>query len=277
MTNLTTLTAAGQIGPLLPEHGGASWMELFTHLMEEYKLRNQPFPHRILEGAVLPKPTFPSHPAAQGLVEKLKPFIQRPYVLKLGKARYLRESFETGVWRISPASTYSDPSLNFAQRDSELELTTFTLKSEIKLHIQDKITGELKTEIKPIGDIAVTSRSITDYYAGCFSKKLDLRLFDDFEADCCILIIDYAEFARRMFEAFKRWEPDWEGYFTDVSYLDPYNCKRDQIDLFFAKHFRYSYQHEVRFVWLPKEPRHNLDHIFVNLGDIKDICIFATL
>jgi hypothetical protein len=48
------------------------------------------------------------------------------YILKYSQAKYLTETIEKGIIRISPASTYDDPSLNYAIRDDEL---SFSLQS----------------------------------------------------------------------------------------------------------------------------------------------------
>src|SRR5258708_1101469 len=251
-------------------------MTLFTHLLEEHRLRGCNLPAGVLSGAALPKPTFPAAPRATDLVSRVGN-LKAPYVVKLGKAVYLEETFSTGRWGISPASSYSDSSLNHAQRDSELELTTYALKSEVKLRAYDRKTGKFTSDLEPLGDVTVTSRSSTDYYVSCLSSRLELRLFDDFDADSCIVIQDPLAFGSRVLQAAKKRFAGWRGRFHDVSYVDPYNYPPDDIDLYFAKHFRYWYQREVRVVWLPDTPQNNLDHVFIELGDIKNICTFERL
>jgi len=255
MANLTTLTPAGQIGPLPLERGGAVWMEAFTHLLEEYKLRGKTFPPGMMRGTSLPKPTFPARPRAARLLDDISHLTGRPYLVKLGDAKYLQETFRTGVWRIAPASSYADPSLNRAQRDTELELTKYALRSEVRIQVPDGNPGEGKEDVMPLGNVTVTSTSITDYYVSCLAKRLDLRLFDDFEADSCIVVHDVVAFARRMLEAVEQHLTGWHGWLQNVTYIDPFNWKQGDADVFCTKHFRYSYQQEVRFVWLPDHPQ----------------------
>jgi hypothetical protein len=38
-----------------------------------------------------------------------------------------------------------------------------------------------------------------------------------------------------------------------------------------AKHFRYSYQREHRFVWMPRSNAVKLDHVDVEIGPLDDI------
>ncbi len=54
-------------------------------------------------------------------------------------------------------------------------------------------------------------------------------------------------------------------------YVDPYNSKGADLDVFFAKHFRYWCQREYRFAWIPPM-RHTeaLEPFFVELGPLTD-------
>jgi hypothetical protein len=50
---------------------------------------------------------------------------------------------------------------------------------------------------------------------------------------------------------------------------------RKEFAPFFCKDFRYWYQKEVRAAWLPPDPRTPpaaLDHLFIELGCLKDYC-----
>jgi hypothetical protein len=215
-------------------------------------------------------------PRARKLLKELGPRLSdHQYVAKLGKSKYLESAFKEGRWRISPASTYaaSDPSLSVAQRDTELEMSVYLPKSKLK--VWDGRTGKLKGETETQGNIKRTSRLVTDYYVSCLAKQLDLRLFDDFNADCCIVIHQPTEFAKRVFMAAKRLLPQWHGIFRDVRYIDPYQPPPDDFDLFCSKDFRYWYQKEVRFAWLPQNEAGKLDHLYLELGEISDICQFV--
>src|ERR1700680_1275335 len=128
--NLTTLEYNGKIG-LVQIKDGVYWMELFTHVLEELVLRKAGFPSGFMKGAAVPKPTFPSDPRGQKLLEQLGPSLSdHRYVAKVGKSKYLELDFKLGRWRLSPASSYaaSDPSLSLAQRDAELELSVYLTK-----------------------------------------------------------------------------------------------------------------------------------------------------
>ena len=275
LCNITDLTEEGKIGFVDLREEAPYWLQLFGHVLEEFKLRGSQPPPGFLAGASIPKPSFPSQPKAARLVRLVQEkYSDKPYVVKLGKREYLEKTFREGIWRISPASSYSDPSLNPAQRDSELELAFYALRRDVQMEVFDHRTGATKGKIRPIGDVKITARSVTDYYVSCLSKQLPVRLFGDFEADCCIVIHEPLEFAKRMFQAAARTLAGWDGRFADVRYIDPYNCSSAEPDLFRSKHFRYAYQREVRFSWLPARAVQKIDHAFLELGTLSDISTF---
>ena len=182
ISNVTELTYDGKIGMISPNEDGAFWIELFTHVLEELALRGSGFKDGFLKDAAVPRPTFPIDPRAKSLVRQIGPGLgNQRYVVKLGKAKYLQPAFEQGRWRISPASSYADPSLNVAQRDKELEMNVYLPKSKMKFW--DGKTGEFKGDGESLGNIKVTFRLKTDYYVSCRTGQLDLRLFDDFDAN----------------------------------------------------------------------------------------------
>ena len=70
---------------------------------------------------------------------------------------------------------------------------------------------------------------------------------------------------------------DWSGGCKRVVYIDPLNCPMVDIDVFSSKHFRYAYQREYRFIWLPPDPEQNLDHIFIDVPNIEEYCYLVNL
>ena len=175
ISNITGLTYDGKIDFLPLDAGGAYWMEVFTHVLEEQKLRGTCLPPGFMKDASVPKPTFPMEPRAKKLLRQLgSRLADHEYVAKLGKLKYLEKEFNLGHWRISPASSYaaSDPSLSLAQRDTELQRRVYWPKS--KMRAWDGKTGKFKGEIESLGNITVTS-TLNDYYVSCLTKRLDLR------------------------------------------------------------------------------------------------------
>src|SRR5262249_43217451 len=121
------------------------------------------------------------------------------YLFKFGKHEHLKNALENGTIRLAPASSYSDPSLNYAIHDDELR---FAVQTPAK----DKwIQGVDEQTLKPVGDrikvlvnISFTRTVPTDYYVYCLSALFSLRAFDDFEADACLVIKQPKQFIERV-------------------------------------------------------------------------------
>ena len=271
-TNLTTLTPEGKLG--LPPISGEShfpWMELWTHILEEFGLRGMGLPGGFQRNLELPIPTK-SGPAKGTLELQRRGLNAKGKLVKFGKEIHLRESYETGHWLISPASSYQNDPCR-ARQDSELEFAYrvpwFRKNPLATRELDEKFSDHLVDVQK----FRVSSPG--DYYTACFARTFIHRLFDDFRADSCLIVLDEDVFTRRMLNAFAEFRPRWEGICRRVDYIDPI-LPRSHPDVFFAKHFRYAYQDEFRFVWAPIPPKENLQPIFVELGPLKDCCELLT-
>lgn len=269
MNNLSTLTPDGQIGILPVGPDGIRWMTLFTHVHEEYVSRGA-FPPP-LSDMPFPKPTAPHSPKSAVALKEIQ--IQSPgqALVKLGKRVHMRELYEAGRIRIAPARSYSDPSLNYAISDDELEFDRIMPGSEVTITFLDKQTGEPKN-VKPIGDVTNTTSLATNFYVYCMTHTLSYRLFDDFEADACVIVREPKSFCARLLDAVRVKLPHWIDWNQAVQYIDPYLPSKGDVDLVFSKHFRFWYQQEYRLAWLPEKcGRNSLEPIFVELGSLKQI------
>jgi hypothetical protein len=86
----------------------------------------------------------------------------------------------------------------------------------------------------------------------CLSSVFDVRLFDDFGYDACVILADPAEFIQRIQHAVDHHCKGWLTDHQSVRYIDPYNWKKAiKEDVFFTKDVQYWYQHEYRIVWIP--------------------------
>ena len=159
---------------------------------------------------------------------------------------------------------------------AELQFDRITPGSEFTITVFDQKTGKPKGNIKPTSEITSRSALDTNYYVYCMTHSLDYRLFDDFEADACVIIRDPAAFKIRLQEAVRGQLPNWVDWDDLVTYIDPYLHPKGGIDLFFSKHFRFWYQHEYRFSWIPQsETRNHLEPFFVELGSLEQISEIA--
>lgn len=188
---------------------------------------------------------------------------------KFGKRNHIRASFERGIFRIAPASSYDDPSLNGAQADKELEHITVTPNESLRfrLHGTDVDGNEIKIEPKPIE--LFRYMNVPDFYVWCCGNDCDLRMLHDFRADALLLIKDRASFTNRLLEAVEKINPGFVATHGPVSYYDPYE-PRSKLTPIFSKNFKYLYQNEYRFAW--RRPSSEvLSPFLVELGPLDDI------
>jgi hypothetical protein len=247
---------------------------VWTHILEEFVLRFGPYPAGFTNGfikqAEVVTPSYPEKPKAVTAIDTIGG-AKNSSLYKFGKYKYLKSMYEKGDIRITPASYYNDPSLNNAIRDDEL---TF----ELLMRADDMIIKNIEgSDIPVFGNVKFKLESNTNYYVHCFASKYTYREFDDFDADCCIVIDKPRILFQRMMKAMKSKVPEFNGFATPVRYLDPLNAKPYEVDIFFAKHFKYTYQNEVRAIWIPNEAKEKLEEIFINIGPMTDyariVCI----
>jgi hypothetical protein len=247
-----------------------SWQEKIAGCLEELSLRNLALPDDFLKGANLPRLSWLPQDRPS-LANSARPG-QAAVLIKYGSAQFLIPAFEKGKWRIAPASKYDDESLTLGQRDVELIRELRSPPSRAVIEVPDRQTGQTIQKIRPIGNLVTTMSIQTNYYVQCLSHAYSPRLFSDFSANACLLVNDIGEFARRMLAATRSVLPGWRGRFRSVTYFDPYNPTQGIEDIiFFSKHFRYCYQQECRFVWIPDKAVNNLRDVFVEIGSMSDI------
>ncbi|KAF0144782.1 MAG: hypothetical protein FD156_1611 [Nitrospirae bacterium] len=255
------------------------WMILWTHVLEEFVIRSGPYPSGFANGFMknikIPDPRSPLAPKAANAVRttSLPP---GDYLFKYGKSEYLRQALNEKQIRISPASSYDDPSLNPAIRDKELELSICPSPSGFKMKAYDGKTGKYKGDIHP-QNFVYTARSKTNYYVYCLSLSFTPRLFLDFDADACLVIRKPSEFEKIILSIFETKVRNWSGVRERIVYIDPLNCSMADIDVFSSKDFRYAYQREYRFIWLPPAPVQNLAHIFIEVPNIEEYCYLVDI
>jgi hypothetical protein len=192
---------------------------------------------------------------------------------KYGKRNHMRAAFERGIFRIAPASSYDDPSLNGAQADKELEHFTVTPNERIpfKLHVVDANGNKVEIDPKPLQ--LFRYMNVPDFYVWCCGYGCDLRMFHDFQADALLLVKNVEAFTKRMLEAVEKAQPGSFPIHGPVEYYDPYTVHRSKLRPIFSKNLKYSYQNEYRFAW-NMQPGTTLAPFRVELGPLNDIAQF---
>ena len=195
---------------------------------------------------------------------------------KYGKKKYLDDFLNSGTLRLSPASYYSDPSLNLSIRDDELRVKiypnphTFGFESN-KIIIKNanyKSGPHLKN---------ITINTDTDYYVFCMSKVLLPRLFYDFKVDSVLIIKNPSVFIEKLNSSFKNITKDFLTVVSKVKYYDPILINSPELNPFISKHFRYAYEKEERFLCIPKNRTKTLSFLNLSLGDLNEIAEIFTI
>lgn len=271
-TNLTTLTAEGQIGlEILPKDDQyLSWMELWIHIFEEYALRGLQLEKSFTRKIQFPKPTAPLPAKGSRELEERR-IDPTGKLIKYGNREWLKETWLTGRWRLSSASYYASDQLCAARRDSEMMLEVSIPNFLRHPQATTEINDEYPETLASVDAMNITCE--TDYYLACFARSYIPRMFDDFGANSCLIVMDEKTFRRRFEAAIAKVLPNSLWMSNQVGYIDPLLPKGIP-NTYFAKHFRYSYQSEFRFVVLPPENCERLEPVFIDLGPLTDCCDF---
>jgi hypothetical protein len=247
------------------------WHEMLSHIFEELGFRN----------IELPPPQLPHYSKAIKGAElwETVDLSRGDYLLKFGKLEYMNDFYANGRLRISSAESYADVRYNAARYDTECEFTQESIGATIQFPpggdysipqeqwISDSVIGTLKRK-STYGGRA---------YIACFSMKYENRLFEDFDADACVVIREPLGFMKAVKEWGEAHLPNWFFYIDHVAYRDPFKPIKE-VDVLYTKHFKYSYQREFRMSWEqdknghpPPEPK------FMELGPLTDYCDLLVL
>lgn len=264
---MTTLTPKGQIGLHGLNDDGIFWIIKWTHILEEFTLRYGPYPNGFSDGFLkdvsIVNPTYPNIPPSKIAIDQVDG-LKEGYIYKFGKNEHLDPMFKHGRIRISPASLYNDPSLNKAIQDDELSFSVSSRSDNLVIRKNDD-------EIIPTyGNVTFHLKSNTNYYVHCFASKYTFREYDDFEANACIVISKPRVLFQKMMKAVSKKIHDFSGFASPVKYLDPLTCNPQDVDILFSKHFRYSYQNEVRTIWVPPLPIQHLEPLYIDIGCMEN-------
>lgn len=277
MLVILTLTREAKIGVVGGDAEGMRWWELFTHVCEEMALRFGPFPTDFSNEMFHtdPVPDFVGE-LGKRAASKLEHLRGSNVAIKFGKPEHMRALFENGSLRIQPASFYVQPDHNGAIRDDELAL-------DISLNLDRDVILQLVSNPQDVPMAPLSQRmdmsweSNTDYWLYCVTTALTPRLFVDFDAEACVVIKDLPRFK----DAIQSWVSAEIGCCKitngPVAYIDPVLPPSGMIDVPMSKHFRYSYQREYRFVWLPPEPKSSLEYLDVQIGSLEEYGELITL
>jgi hypothetical protein len=212
---------------------------------------------------------------------KGRPLPSSPYLVRFSKGNHIADALERGRFRIAPAASYSDSSLNAAQKDDELSHFVVTPDKALKIKLYGYTADATPEEKASPRSLPVVTKELFEYsntgnfYVLCLTDRYDARMFHDFDADAAIVITNPRLFLKRIGKAMKRLAPGCSLGHKPVRYYDPYIDQRVDLKPPFSKNFSFAYQKEYRLAWQPRRERH-LDPIFVEIGSMKDIAFVVS-
>lgn len=253
--------------------------EVFTHALEEMKLRHGPYPagfSREVRPDLKPPPDYFGDLARKAVRAAATQPASGGALVKFGKRRHMEALFMRGELRVQPATFYSRPDLNRATQDDELRFSLSVALSRddiVRLVANPRSVPQHAPEQRI--DIEFHARG--NYWVYCVSTTVAPRLFLDFDADACVIIRDRAAFTKRLREAATGGLREASFASGRATYVDPLRPRDSRIFVPFAKHFRYTYQSEYRFAWVPRAPVDGMAHVDLELGSLRDIAELITL
>lgn len=273
--NLFQLNPEGKISlnPITDEPESAIWIEKFVHAMEEMQLRYGPYPAGLTREIFRsePFPHFASELSRKAAAKRLAPIgLNRGDVfIKFGKRVYMERLYESGALRIQPASYFKRSEHNSAVRDDELTLIISLALSRDDI-IRLVINPQDVPQDAPEQRVDVQLKSPTDYWLYCVTNSVGPRLFVDFNADSCVIIRDRARFSQMLRDTSLQQLSGAAIHDGPAAYVDPLFPPTAKVLVPLAKHFRYTYQDEHRFCWLPSSPVQEVTHLDLQIGSLKE-------
>lgn len=272
-----TVNSQGKAAPLATDHPQHwYWRARLIHLLEEFSLRPGSYPNGIDDELAsdikFPDPRSTRINRASLAVDR-QALARGSYLVKYGQKEHLAEMLHKGLVRIAPASSYAAFEENDAIMDTELKFTFSLYNPSLKL-IGEHITlpADATVNKRFLGTAHLDQTLREDYYLFCLSASYDPRLFDDFQANACMIIGSPHEFRARLMQRVAA-KVDSAGWgFAPVTYVDPFSIPNSKLRAALRKHHRFAYQDEVRAAWLMRKGSgKDLDAKFVEIGSLSDI------
>jgi hypothetical protein len=279
LLNQLVLTAEGKVALIGIDESTQHWPEVWTHVLEEMRLRHGSYPAGFSRDILHSEP-FPdlvgelARKAAKAMATASSQGTRT--LVKFGKRTHMEALFSHGAARIQPASYFAAPEHNGAVRDNELHVKWSVVLSRADIVSLVRNPQEVPLHVGS-QRLDVEFRAPGDYCLYCVAASAQPRLFVDFTADACVVIRDPAAFGQRLQRASALALPGTAYSEGDVAYLDPLRPTSSRVFVPSAKHLRYSYQREYRYIWIPNSQAQLLRHVDVEVGAIDDIAQLIVL
>jgi len=268
--NVSEIGPEGKLRPV-PMSDTDEYMQVFTHLLEEYESRCRGIPTTLIQSSREPILKYFEHgtPIGVTMFTGYKA-PTTPILVKYGRRQFLEPMLRTGNLRLANAKLYNDASFINAVRDDEISRTFFipTYKERLEGKSHIIIQGH---RVEFGDDDIVLPLVFDDYFLFSLCEHIHYRMPTDFGADAAIVIRNPKLFKQRLIATFLARFPDWVPMEGKVIYYDPYRDYSKFKVPEMAKHFGYAYQKEVRVAFRPRRPISvNLEPLFLSIGSMAE-------
>jgi len=269
--NVNELSPEGKLS-LVPMEVTDEYMQIFTHMLEEYGARpNGHPPDEVIAEARLPLLKYFENETPLG-VRMFEGYSipETPILVKYGKRQFLEPMIEHGELRLANAEHYNNAGFLDAVRDDETSRTFFIPT------FRERLAGETHLEIaghrQPFDDDDIVLPLVfDDYYLFSLCEQVHYRMPTDFDADAAIIIRKPEIFKQRLISTFLARYPGWIPMHGSVTYYDPYRDYTKFRLPEMAKHFGYAYQKEARIVLRPPQKLSvALEPLNLTIGSMRD-------
>lgn len=276
--NVTELSPKGQLS-LVPMEVTDEYMQVFTHILEEYGARREGLPpDKVIAEARLPLLKYfeDGTPLGVRMFEGYE-IPETPILVKYGKRQFLEPMIDRGELRLANAVLYNDADFLSAVRDDETSRTFFIPT------FRERLAGETHLEmdghLQPFDDDDIVLPLIfDDYFLFSLCEHIHYRMPTDFEADAAIVIRHPDIFKQKLISTFLARFPGWMPMEGSVIYYDPYRDYTKFRVPEMAKHFGYAYQKEARIVFRPRQKQSvPLEPVHLAIGSMRDYADLVTV
>ena len=294
--NTLVLKPSGRMGLTTDEN----WYRLQQHVLTEMLRRGEPptpwnrHP-RVLEA----RPFFDGDLCRKAARVVSARGTGHDVLVKYGKREHMEALFREGHVYLNSATSYNESAHNQAVRDDELAIAfkggyvraTRPMRFYHGAHPPSESIADRGVGFRSVHELpelaadqyaSMTIQMATDYWMFCLADLLDQRLFADFQADCC-LIIRREPFVQRLLRAATFQLRNLDRNCDRVEYVDPLGAwptgvrVTRSMPIHLTKVFRYAYQREVRFAFLPRRSQERLEPRSLWIKPVSDIAEFVPL
>jgi len=91
-----------------------------------------------------------------------------------------------------------------------------------------------------------------------------------------INIYDIDKFLTLVNKEVQKYIEDYHFAYQAVEYIDPLKPSKEP-DVFFSKHFKFTYQNEFRLIWVPENPSMDIEPFFIEIGNMDEYAKLVVL